>query len=173
MASPFNNRVTKLLKIKYPIVCGGMHYVGYAGLAAAVSNAGGLGIITALTLKTPEDLRTEIKKAKKLLDSPDIPLAVNLTLLPVGKPPDYDAYAQVIIDEHIPIVETAGRNPAKWIKLFKSHGKVIIHKCVAIRHALTAQRLGADIISMDGFECGGHPGIDNTVNNYPCTNYIY
>ena len=159
MAAPFNNRVTKLLNIKYPIICGGMHYVGYAGLAAAVSNAGGLGIITALTQNTPEKLRSEIKKCKKLLNSANTPIGVNLTLLPVGKLPDYDAYAQVIIDEGIPVVETAGRNPEKWIKLFKSNGCVCIHKCVAVRHALTAQRQGADIISMDGFECGGHPGI--------------
>eukprot|EP01084_Bolivina_argentea_P085346 154239_1 len=153
--SAFNNRVTKLLGIQYPIVCGGMHYVGYAGLAAAVSNAGGLGIITALTLPTPEDLRKEIKKCRSLLNSPNTPIGVNLTLLPVGKQPDYDAYAQVMIDERIPVVETAGRNPAKWIKLFKANGIVCIHKCVAIRHALSAQRAGADIISMDGFECGG------------------
>jgi len=97
--------------------------------------------------------------------SPNTPIGVNLTLLPVGKPPNYDAYAQVIIDEGVPIVETAGRNPGKWIKLFKEHGIVIIHKCVAIRHALTAQRLGADIISMDGFECGGHPG-EEVVGNW-------
>mmetsp|Transcript_26722 Transcript_26722/g.42334 ORF Transcript_26722/g.42334 Transcript_26722/m.42334 type:complete len:335 (-) Transcript_26722:100-1104(-) len=161
----FSNRVTSLLKVKYPIVCGGMHYVGYAGLAAAVSNAGGLGIITALTQPTPEDLRKEIQKCKALLKRADTPIGVNLTLLPVGKMPDYDAYAQVIIDEKVPVVETAGRNPAKWIKLFKSYGKVIIHKCVAIRHALTAERLGADIISMDGFECGGHPG-EEIVGNW-------
>lgn len=153
-----NNRVTKLLKIKYPLICGGMHYVGYAGLAAAVSNAGGLGIITALTQPTAEDLRKEIQKCKALLKSPNTPFGVNLTLLPVGKPPNYEAYAQVIIDEQVPVVETAGRNPAKWIQLFKSNGCVCIHKCVAIRHAITAQRIGADIISMDGFECGGHPG---------------
>eukprot|EP01084_Bolivina_argentea_P085344 154237_1 len=161
----FNNRVTKLLNIKYPIVCGGMHYVGYAGLAAAVSNAGGLGIITALTQQSPEDLRQEIRKCKTLLNSPTTPIGVNFTLLPVGKPPDYDGYANVIIDEKVQVVETAGRNPAKWIKLFKSNGLVCIHKCVAIRHALTAQRVGADIISMDGFECGGHPG-EEVVGNW-------
>jgi len=164
MAS-FQNRVTQLLGIKYPIVCGGMHFVGYAGLAAAVSNAGGLGIITALTQPTAEDLRTEIRKCKSMLKNTSTPIGVNLTLLPVGKPPNYDAYAQVIIDERVPIVETAGRNPKKWIKLFKENGLVTIHKCVAIRHALSAQRAGADIISMDGFECGGHPG-EEVVGNW-------
>merc|ERR1719378_105806 len=112
-------RVTKLLGIKHPIIQGGMHYVGYAEMAAAVSNAGGLGIITALTQPSAEDLRKEIRKCKKMLNSPDTPIGVNLTLLPVGKPPNYEAYAQVIIDENVPIVETAGRNPGKWIKLFK------------------------------------------------------
>eukprot|EP01084_Bolivina_argentea_P284232 487068_1 len=160
----FNNRVTRLCKMKYPIVCGGMHYVGYAKLVAAVSNAGGLGIITALTQPSPEALRTEIRKCKALLQ-PNKPFGVNLTLLPVGKLPDYDGYAKVIIDEGVPVVETAGRNPEKWIKLFKANGLVCIHKCVAIRHALTAQRVGADIISMDGWECGGHPG-EEVVGNW-------
>lgn len=153
--------VTKLLGIKHPIIQGGMHHVGFAKLAAAVSNAGGLGLVTALTQETPEDLRKEIRKTRALTNKP---FGVNLTLLPVGKKPDYMAYAQVIIDENIKVVETAGRNPAKWIQLFKQHGIIVIHKCVAIRHALTAQRLGADILSVDGFECGGHPGEEDIPN---------
>jgi len=162
--SLLKTRVTDLLKIKYPIVCGGMHYVGYAELAAAVSNAGGLGVITALTQPSPDALKNEIQKCRKLLHDKSTPIGVNLTLLPVGKLPDYDAYAKTIIDENIPVVETAGRNPEKWIKLFKSNGIICIHKCVAIRHALTAERLGADIISMDGYDCAGHPGMEQVSN---------
>lgn len=138
-----------------------MHYVGYHDMCAAVSNAGGLGTITALSQKTPEALRSEIRKCKALTSKP---FAVNLTLLPALAPPDYGAYARVIIEEGVRIVETAGRNPKKWIKLFKDNGCFVIHKCVAIKHALTAQRLGADMISMDGFECGGHPGEDDVGN---------
>eukprot|EP00475_Leptophrys_vorax_P003752 TRINITY_DN1219_c0_g1_i1.p1 TRINITY_DN1219_c0_g1~~TRINITY_DN1219_c0_g1_i1.p1 ORF type:complete len:331 (+),score=115.19 TRINITY_DN1219_c0_g1_i1:54-1046(+) len=154
-------RVTEMLGIEHPIVQGGMHYVGYAELAAAVSEAGGLGTITALTQKSPEDLRKEIRKCRALTKKP---FAVNLTLLPALAPPNYDSYCDVIIEEGIKIVETAGRNPAKYIKLFKKAGVIVIHKCVAIRHALTAKRLGADIISMDGFECAGHPGEEDVGN---------
>jgi len=154
-------RVTKLLGIKHPIVQGGMHYVGYAELAAAVSNAGGLGIITALTQPNPEALRKEIRKCKDLTNKP---FGVNLTLLPALATPQYGDYVQVIIDEGIKIVETAGNNPGPFIKKFKEHGIVVLHKCVSIRHALTAQRLGVDIISMDGFECAGHPGEDDVGN---------
>ena len=153
-------RVTELLKIEHPIIQGGMHHVGYATLAAAVSNAGGLGTVTALTQRTPELLRDEIRACKALL-KPGKPFAVNFTLLPSLAPPDYGAYAQVIVDEGVPVVETAGRNPGKWIAFFKKHGVTVVHKCVAIKHALTAQRLGADCISMDGFECAGHPGEDD------------
>jgi len=148
-------KLTEALGIMHPIVQGGMHYVGYASLAAAVSNAGGLGIITALTQPDPEALRAEIRKCRAMTDKP---FGVNLTLLPVGKPPNYQGMADVIISEKIPVVETAGRNPKKWIKLFKRHNIYVIHKCIAVKHALTAQRIGADMISMDGFECGGHPG---------------
>eukprot|EP00242_Pyramimonas_sp_CCMP2087_P008970 CAMPEP_0198199156 /NCGR_PEP_ID=MMETSP1445-20131203/2478_1 /TAXON_ID=36898 /ORGANISM="Pyramimonas sp., Strain CCMP2087" /LENGTH=184 /DNA_ID=CAMNT_0043868909 /DNA_START=469 /DNA_END=1019 /DNA_ORIENTATION=- len=148
-------RVTKILGIEHPIIQGGMHYVGYATLAAAVSEAGGLGTITALTQKSPEDLRAEIRKCRTLTSKP---FAVNLTLLPALMPPDYDAYCNVVIEEGVKIVETAGRNPGKFIQKFKEAGCTVIHKCVAVRHALTAERLGADIISMDGFECAGHPG---------------
>ncbi|ETO11297.1 hypothetical protein RFI_26080 [Reticulomyxa filosa] len=165
---PLKTRVTEILGIEHPIVCGGMHYVGYASLAAAVSEAGGLGVITALTQKSSEGLRKEIQKAKSLTKKP---LGVNMTLLPGKKkkkkrkekkgkrktlaPPDYQSYAQVIIDEGIRIVETAGRAPDKFIKFFKSHGCVVIHKCVAVKHALHAEKLGVDIISMDGYECAG------------------
>eukprot|EP00013_Stygamoeba_regulata_P015408 CAMPEP_0177668132 /NCGR_PEP_ID=MMETSP0447-20121125/22566_1 /TAXON_ID=0 /ORGANISM="Stygamoeba regulata, Strain BSH-02190019" /LENGTH=329 /DNA_ID=CAMNT_0019174555 /DNA_START=38 /DNA_END=1027 /DNA_ORIENTATION=- len=158
---PIVTKLTRALGIQHPIVQGGMHYVGYAQLAAAVSDAGGLGIITALTQPTPEDLRREIQKCRSLTSKP---FGVNLTLLPVGVTPDYRAYAQVIIDEKIPVVETAGRNPKEWIQLFKSAGIIVIHKCVAIRHAQTAERLGADFISMDGYECGGHPGEEDVTN---------
>jgi nitronate monooxygenase len=154
-------RVTKLLGIRHPVIQGGMHYVGYAELASAVSNAGGLGIITALTQPTPEDLRNEIRKCKSLTQKP---FGVNLTLLPVGVTPDYEAYCRVIIEEKVKIVETAGRNPKPYIELFKKEGIVIIHKCVAVKHALTAERLGVDIISMDGYECGGHPGEEDVTN---------
>jgi len=154
-------RVTKMLGIRHPIVQGGMHYVGYAPMAAAVSNAGGLGIITALTQTSAENLRLEIRKCKKLTNKP---FGVNLTLLPMLQPPDYPSYVNVIIEEGVKIVETAGRNPAKIIKVLKKHNIIIIHKCVAIRHALTAQRLGVDIVSMDGFECAGHPGEEDIGN---------
>jgi NAD(P)H-dependent flavin oxidoreductase YrpB (nitropropane dioxygenase family) len=149
------------LGVKHPVMSGGMHYASYAELAAAVSEAGGLGVITALTQPSPEDLRKEIRKCKALTSKP---FGVNMTLLPAMVPPDYKGYAQVIIDEKVPIVETAGNNPGEWIKLFKSHGIKIIHKCVAIRHALSAQKMGVDFLSIDGFECGGHPGEDDVGN---------
>eukprot|EP00591_Stephanopyxis_turris_P012075 CAMPEP_0195524770 /NCGR_PEP_ID=MMETSP0794_2-20130614/24807_1 /TAXON_ID=515487 /ORGANISM="Stephanopyxis turris, Strain CCMP 815" /LENGTH=261 /DNA_ID=CAMNT_0040655061 /DNA_START=71 /DNA_END=853 /DNA_ORIENTATION=- len=154
-------RVTEMLGIKHPIIQGGMHYVGYYDLAAAVSNAGGLGIITALTQATPEDLRREIRKCKALTNKP---FGCNLTLLPVTVNPDYEGYCKVIIEEGVPVVETAGRNPGKYIKLFHDAGIIVIHKCVAIRHALTAIKQGADMISMDGFECAGHPGEEDIGN---------
>jgi len=144
-----------MLGIRHPIIQGGMHFVGYAELAAAVSNAGGLGLITALTQSSPDNLRKEIRKCRNLTNKP---FGVNFTLLPALAPPDYGSYCQVIIDEGIKIVETAGRNPEKYIRRFKEAGIIVIHKCVAVRHALTAKRLGADMISMDGYECAGHPG---------------
>eukprot|EP00298_Acanthocystis_sp_HF-20_P003980 c14326_g1_i1.p1 GENE.c14326_g1_i1~~c14326_g1_i1.p1 ORF type:complete len:351 (+),score=168.20 c14326_g1_i1:58-1053(+) len=154
-------RVTKILGIKHPVIQGGMHYVGYASLAAAVSNAGGLGIITALTQPNPDALREEIRKCKSLTDKP---FGVNITLLPALFPPNYDAYIQAIIEEGVKVVETAGNKPDKIIKVLKDNGIIVIHKCVAIRHALKAQKLGADIISVDGFECAGHPGEDDIGN---------
>ena len=157
----FKNRVTELLGIDHPVVCGGMHFVGYATLAAAVSNAGGLGIITALTQPTPEALRREIRKCRELTSKP---FGVNLTLLPALAPPDYPAYIRVIIEEGVKIVETAGRSPAEIIKPLKAANIIVIHKCVALRHALTAQKLGADIVSVDGFDCAGHPGEEDVGN---------
>lgn len=155
-------KITELFGIEKPIIQGGMHYVGYAEMAAAVSNAGGLGLITALTQPSAEDLRAEIKKCKSLTSKP---FGVNLTLLPALSPPDYGSYAKVIIDENIKYVETAGRSPDKFIKLFKESGIKVIHKCTQIKHALSAQKLGVDAISMDGFECAGHPG-EKDIGNY-------
>jgi nitronate monooxygenase len=162
---PLKTKLTELLGIKYPIIQGGMHYVGYAEMAAAVSNGGGLGIITALTVAQPprgaEALRDEIRKCRSMTDKP---FGVNITLLPVGVPPDYEGIMKVIIEEGVKVVETAGRNPEPVIKKLKSAGIIVIHKCVAIRHALTAQKMGADMISMDGFDCGGHPGEEDVGN---------
>ena len=157
---PLATRLTRMLGIKYPIVQGGMHYVGYAEMAAAVSNAGGLGTITALTITSPDALQVEIRKCRALLRDPSTPIAVNMTLLPMLAPPDYPAYAAVVVEEKIPVVETAGHinGLAEFIDLFSANGIKVMHKCVAVRHALKAQKLGADIISMDGFDCAGHPG---------------
>ncbi|KAG2216165.1 hypothetical protein INT45_001603 [Circinella minor] len=151
-------RLTQILGIKHPIVQGGMTHVGRAELASAVSNAGALGIITALTQPTPEALRQEIRKTRDLTDKP---FGVNLTLLPAIKPPPYMEYAKVIIEERVPVVETAGNNPKEFIRMFKEAGIKTIHKAVAIRHAISAQKMGVDILSIDGFECAGHPGEDD------------
>ena len=151
-------RITDLLGIDYPIVQGGMMWVGRAELAAAVSNAGGLGIITALTQPTPEALREEIKRCRAMTDKP---FGVNLTILPSVKPPPYAEYRQAIIDSGIKIVETAGHNPQEHVSHFKEHGIIVVHKCTAVRHALSAERMGVDAISIDGFECAGHPGEDD------------
>ncbi|KAI9260272.1 2-nitropropane dioxygenase [Helicostylum pulchrum] len=151
-------KLTKLLGIKHPIIQGGMQHIGTAQMASAVSNAGALGILTALTQPTPELLRQEIRKCREMTDSP---FGVNMTFLPAINLPPYKEYAQVIIDEGINVVETAGNNPGDYIKMFKEANITVVHKCVAIRHALTAQRLGVDAVSMDGFECAGHPGEDD------------
>ncbi len=151
-------RFTEAFGIEYPIVMGGMQWVGRAGLVSAVSNAGGLGFLTALTQPTPDDLREEIKRCRELTDKP---FGVNLTMLPTLSPPPYEEYAAAIIDSDVKIVETAGNNPKTWIPIFKDAGVKVIHKCVAVRHALTAERLGVDAISIDGFECAGHPGEDD------------
>lgn len=155
----FKTRITDMLGIEHPIVQGGMMNVGYAELAAAVSNAGGLGIITALTQPTPEKLREEIERTRALTDKP---FGVNMTIFPTVNAPDYRAYAQAIIDGGVRIVETAGTQAVREIwEMLKPHGVTILHKCTAVRHALSAEKAGCDIISIDGFECAGHPGEDD------------
>ena len=154
-------RITQMLGIEHPIIQGGMHYVGFAPLAAAVSNAGGLGIITALTQKTPRDLANEISKCRDMTDKP---IGVNLTFLPVMKAPDYPGYIKAIIEGGVKIVETAGRNPAQVMPILKDAGIKVIHKCTSVRHSLKAQEIGCDAVSVDGFECGGHPGEDDIPN---------
>jgi NADH:quinone reductase (non-electrogenic) len=151
-------RFTELVGIEYPIVQGGMMWVGRAELAAAVSNAGALGIMTALTQPTPDALRGEIERCRSLTDRP---FAVNLTILPAMTPPPYAEYRRAIIESGIRIVETAGHNPREHVDDFKAHGITVIHKCTSVRHALSAQRMGVDVISIDGFECAGHPGEDD------------
>jgi nitronate monooxygenase len=151
-------RFTDLVGIEHPIVQGGMMWVGRAELAAAVSNAGGLGLITALTQPTPDDLRREIDRCRAMTDKP---FGVNLTILPSVSPPPYAEYRKAIIDSGITIVETAGYKPQEHVDDFKAHGIKVIHKCTAVRHALSAERMGVDAISIDGFECAGHPGEDD------------
>lgn len=164
---PLRTVLTEMLKIQHPIVQGGMHHVGDAQMAAAVSNAGGLGVITSITItmSDPKDplgaLRREIRKCASMTDKP---FGVNLTLLPVGGKVDIEGIIRVIIEEKVPVVETAGRNPGKAIGALKKAGIIVMHKCTSIRHALTAQRQGADVISMDGWDCGGHPGEDDVGN---------
>lgn len=151
-------RITDLLGIEHPVVQGGMMWVGRAELAAAVSNAGGLGILTALTQPTPDDLRREIERCRSMTDKP---VGVNLTILPSVSPPPYADYRRAIIDMGVTIVETAGHRPQEHVEHFKAHGITVIHKCTAVRHALSAERMGVDAISIDGFECAGHPGEDD------------
>ena len=154
-------RLTKMLGIEHPVVQGGMQWVGLAELASAVSNAGGLGIITGLTQPTPEDLLREIARCREMTDKP---FAVNLTILPTIKPVPYEEYAAAIVDSGVKIVETAGRNPEPFLPAFKEAGIRVIHKCTSIRHSLKAERIGCDAVSVDGFECAGHPGEDDVTN---------
>jgi len=154
-------RITELFGIERPIIQGGMHYVGFAEMAAAVSNAGGLGIITGLTQKTPENLAAEIARCREMTDKP---FGVNLTFLPAVTPPDYPGFVQTIIDSGVKAVETAGNNPQKWLPALKDAGIKVIHKCTSVRHSLKAQSIGCDAVSVDGFECGGHPGEDDVPN---------
>jgi NAD(P)H-dependent flavin oxidoreductase YrpB (nitropropane dioxygenase family) len=154
-------KVTELLGIRYPIIQGGMQWVGTAELASAVSNAGALGILTALTQPTPEYLRKEIARCRTMTDQP---FGVNLTILPAITPPPYAEYLQVIIDSGIRIVETAGNNPKDFIGKLKERDIKVVHKCTSVRHALSAERAGVDIVSIDGFECAGHPGEDDVPN---------
>lgn len=154
-------KVTEMLGIRYPIIQGGMQWVGLAELASAVSNAGGLGILTALTQPTPDDLRKEIARCRAMTDKP---FGVNLTILPSINPPPYEEYMQAIFDSGVKIVETAGNNPRDFVAKFKAHGITILHKCTSVRHAVSAERHGVDIVSIDGFECAGHPGEDDVPN---------
>ncbi|SCW90506.1 2-nitropropane dioxygenase precursor [Sphingobium faniae] len=151
-------RITKLLGTRYPIIQGGMQWVGRAELASAVSNAGGLGILTALTQPTPADLAREIERCRTMTDKP---FGVNLTILPSINPPPYEQYLDTIIDSGVRILETAGANPRDFVDKVKAAGIIVIHKCVAVRHALSAERHGVDAVSIDGFECAGHPGEDD------------
>ena len=151
-------RFTELFGVEHPIAQGGMQWVGRAELVAAVANAGALGFITALTQPTPEALAQEIARTREMTDKP---FGVNLTILPAVKPPPYAEYRQAIIESGITIVETAGYKPQDHVADFKAHGVKIIHKCTAVRHALSAERMGVDAISIDGFECAGHPGEDD------------
>jgi len=154
-------RITELFGIQHPIIQGGMHYVGFAELAAAVSNAGGLGTITGLTQKSAADLANEIARCRDMTDKP---FAVNLTFLPSLNTPDYPGYIKSIIDGGVKYVETAGRSPEQYMPLLKDAGIKVIHKCTSVRHALKAQAIGCDAVSVDGFECGGHPGEDDIPN---------
>jgi nitronate monooxygenase len=147
--------------IQHPIIQGGMHYVGFAEMASAVANAGGLGIITGLTQKTPEDLAKEIAKCHEMTDKP---FGVNLTFLPGFQEPDYPGYIQAIVEGGIKIVETAGRSPEAYMPDLKGAGIKVIHKCTSVRHSLKAEKIGCDAVSVDGFECGGHPGEDDIPN---------
>ena len=154
-------RITELFGIRHPVIQGGMHFVGFAELAAAVSNAGGLGIITALTQRTPEALAAEIRRCRDLTNKP---FGVNLTFLPIVSAPDYPGYIRSIIEGGVRIVETAGNNPQKWLPPLHEAGIKVIHKCTSLRHSLKAEAIGCDAVSVDGFECGGHPGEDDVPN---------
>ena len=154
-------KITELFGIQHPIIQGGMHFVGLAELAAAVSNAGGLGLITGLTLRTPELLAKEIARCRAMTDKP---FGVNLTFLPTVSSPDYPGYIRAIIDGGVKAVETAGNNPQKWMPSLHEAGIKVIHKCTSVRHALKAEAIGCDAVSVDGFECGGHPGEDDVPN---------
>ena len=151
-------RITDLFEIEHPVIQGGMQWVGYAELVSAVSNAGALGILTALTQPTPEDLAKEIDRTREMTDKP---FGVNLTVLPTINPPPYEEYAQAIVGSGIKIVETAGRSPEPFMELFKEYDVKVIHKCTSVRHALKAQSVGVSAITIDGFECAGHPGEDD------------
>ncbi|MBR1127504.1 NAD(P)H-dependent flavin oxidoreductase [Bradyrhizobium iriomotense] len=153
--------ITELFGIEHPIIQGGMHFVGFAELAAAVSNAGGLGIITGLTQKTPELLAKEIARCRDVTDKP---FGVNLTFLPAFSAPPYPEYIAAIVEGGIKAVETAGRSPEAYMPALKAAGIKVIHKCTSVRHSLKAERIGCDAVSVDGFECGGHPGEDDIPN---------
>ena len=151
-------RITELFGIKHPVIQGGMQWVGFAGLVSAVSNSGALGILTALSQPTPEDLVKEIEKTKEMTDQP---FGVNLTILPTINPPPYEEFAQAIVGSGVKIVETAGRSPEPFMELFNEYDVKVIHKCTSVRHALKAQAVGVSAVTIDGFECAGHPGEDD------------
>jgi NAD(P)H-dependent flavin oxidoreductase YrpB (nitropropane dioxygenase family) len=157
----FKTAITEMFGIEYPIIQGGLMWLARAELAAAVAEAGGIGFMTALTHPTPEDLRNEIKKVRDLTDKP---FGVNLTFLPSLRPPDFPAYVQVCVDEGVKFIETAGRNPEPFLPTFKDAGMKVIHKCTSVRHAIKAQKIGCDAVSIDGFECAGHPGEDDVTS---------
>jgi NAD(P)H-dependent flavin oxidoreductase YrpB (nitropropane dioxygenase family) len=157
----FKTRITELFGIKYPIIQGGMMWISRAELVAAVSNAGGLGILTAFTFPTPEELAAEIKKTRVLTDKP---FEVNITLLPTLRPVDIDGYLNTVIDSGIKIVETAGRSPEPYMERLRAAGMKVIHKCTSVRFARTAQQIGCDAVSIDGFECAGHPGEEDVTS---------
>jgi NAD(P)H-dependent flavin oxidoreductase YrpB (nitropropane dioxygenase family) len=157
----FKTRITELFGIKYPIIQGGMMWISRAELVAAVSNAGGLGILTAFTFPTPKELAAEIKKTRALTDKP---FGVNITLLPTLRPVDIDGYLDTVINSGIKIVETAGRSPEPYMERLKSAGVKVIHKCTAVRFARTTQLIGCDAVSIDGFECAGHPGEEDVTS---------
>jgi len=154
-------RITEMFAIQHPVIQGGMHFVGFAEMAAAVSNAGGLGIITGLTQGTPEKLAKEIARCREMTKKP---FGVNLTFLPAMTQPDYPGFVKAIVDGGVKIVETAGNNPQKWLPGLKENGIRVIHKCTSVRHSLKAESIGCDAVSVDGFECGGHPGEDDVGN---------
>jgi len=154
-------KITEMFGIEHPIIQGGMHFVGFAELAAAVSEAGGLGIITGLTQRSPADLANEIARCRAMTAKP---IGVNLTFLPTVTTPDYPGYIRAIIDGGVKVVETAGNNPQQWLPMLHEAGIKVIHKCTSVRHALKAQSIGCDAISVDGFECAGHPGEDDIPN---------
>ena len=154
-------KITEMFGIQHPIIQGGMHFVGFAEMASAVSNAGALGIITGLTQPSPKDLANEIAKCHDMTDKP---FGVNLTFLPGFANPDYPGYIDSIVKGGVKIVETAGRSPEKYMPLLKDAGIKVIHKCTSVRHSLKAEKIGCDAASVDGFECGGHPGEDDIPN---------
>ncbi len=161
MADMFRTRITDLFGIRYPIIQGGLMWLAKAELAAAVAEAGGIGFMTALSHATPGKLRDEIRKVRDLTDKP---FGVNITFLPSLRPPDFPAYIQVCIDEGVRFIETAGRNPAPIMPLLTEAGIKVIHKCTSVRHAITSQRIGCAAVSIDGFECAGHPGEDDVTS---------
>jgi len=154
-------RITEFFGIERPIVQGGLMWVARAELAAAVANAGGIGFMTALTHSEPEGLRAEIRKCRQMTDKP---FGVNLTFLPTLRPPDYPAYIQVCIEEGVRFIETAGRNPEPYMEAIKKAGMRVIHKCTSVRHAIKAEKIGCDAVSIDGFEAAGHPGEDDVTS---------